>query len=334
MNYLSSPLATEGFSLHNRLVMPPMSTSRASETGKVTPEVVAYYDERTQGSCIGLVIVEHSFVSKNGKANRGQLSVARDEDIAGLKDLVRTVHKNGSKVMLQINHAGGAAESKVTGSPALGPSKTPMPWTKVEPCEMSEEDIERAVEAFAAAALRAKRAGFDGVEIHAAHGYLLNQFYSPLTNKRTDAYRADSIERRLKLHLAVIDAVRMRVGAEYPLALRLGTCDYQKGGTTLEDSIKAARILERKGIDLLDVSGGVNGYSHPDTKKPGYFAELSAPIRQAVGMPVLVTGGIMRASEAELLLKTGAADLVGVGRALLRDPDWARRAMASYASGD
>ena len=143
---------------------------------------------------------------------------------------------------------------------------------------------------FVSAALRAKTAGFDGVEIHSAHRYLLNQFYSPLTNKRTDEYSGNTLEGRLRLHLEIIQAIAEAVGKDYPLAIRLGACDYMDGGTTLEDSIRDAKYLEAAGIDLLDISGGLCGTARPGHPEPGYFSELSQGIKENVSIPVMVTG--------------------------------------------
>jgi 2,4-dienoyl-CoA reductase-like NADH-dependent reductase (Old Yellow Enzyme family) len=179
---------------------------------------------------------------------------------------------------------------------------------------------------FAAAARRAKAAGFDGVEVHSAHGYLLNQFFSPLTNRRTDAYGGD-VYGRIKLHLEVIAAVRDSVGAEYPVLLRLGAADYLEGGSRVEDSVIAAVAFEKAGVDMIDVTGGLSGYVRPGHSEAGYFAELSEPIRNAVTMPVILTGGVTEPEQAEELLAAGVADLIGVGRAILKDSGWAVRAM-------
>ncbi len=332
MSTLAEPLSFAGLDLSNRLVMPPMATSRATEDGSVTPRIVDYYDEKTRGGHIGLVIVEHSFVSPEGKANRGQTSISRDEDIAGLAEVAAAAHRNGSKIMAQISHAGGASTKAKTGLEPIGPSAVEMPWSQEVPREMDENDITRIIECFAAAAERAQRAGFDGVEIHSAHGYLLNQFYSPLTNKRTDAYGASTIAQRLTLHLAIVRAVRERVGSDYPIALRLGACDYREGGSTIEDGVEAAKLLEAADIDLLDITGGIGGYTHPDTKQPGYFADASTPIKRAVQIPVILTGGITERIQADELLAAGAANLIGVGRAILCDSTWAARAMGQQVS--
>lgn len=328
MSFLNTPIKIGRLELKNRLVMPPMATSLASETGEVTKSICDYYDEKSAGGYIGLIITEHSYVSEEGKVRKEQLSIAKDEDVAGLQRLVDLIHKNGSKVIAQINHAGGVANPQITGySASYSASAVKMPKFPAVPTEMTLQDIEKVIHDFAAAAVRAKKAGFDGVEIHSAHGYLLNQFYSPLTNKRTDAYDASTMANRLRLHTEIIRAVRSAVGQEYSVALRLGACDYREGGSTVEDAVEAAKILEQTGIDLLDVSGGFCGYVRPGVQEQGYFQELTEAIKKVVDIPVILTGGITESRAAEALLKSNKADLIGVGRAILKDSLWAKEAI-------
>lgn len=329
MSILNSPIKIKDLELKNRIVMPPMATGKAADDGKITSQIRDYYEEKSNGGHIGLIIMEHSYVSVEGKASKGQISIADDADISGLKQLTDTVHKHGTKIMAQLNHAGGAAKSEITGTPVLGASAAAMPRTGYIPFEMSLTDIQKVIDDFAAAAVRAKRAGFDGIEIHSAHGYLLNQFYSPLTNKRTDSYSAGTIDGRLKLHLEIIHAVRESLGNEYPVAIRLGGCDYMDGGSTIQDCVLAAKRFEQAGIDLLDISGGFCGYIRPGAAEQGYFSEMTQAVKKAVHTPVVLTGGITEANAAEHLLKAEKADLIGVGRAILRDSHWAEKAILS-----
>lgn len=330
MRLLNTPIKIGSLELKNRLVMPPMATSLASEKGEITQRICDYYDEKSAGGYIGLIITEHSYVSEAGKVRKEQPSIAKDQDVPGLRRLTDLIHQNGSKVMAQINHAGGVANPQVTGYPAsYSASAVKMPKYPAVPEAMTLQDIEKVIRDFAAAALRAKEAGFDGVEIHSAHGYLLNQFFSPLSNKRTDAY-GGNLENRLRLHTEIIRAVRSAVGQEYPVALRLGACDYMEGGSTLEDGVEAARILEKAGIDLLDVSGGFCGYVRPGAEGQGYFQELTEAIKKVVSLPVILTGGITEPGAAETLLQNGRADLIGVGRAILKDSSWARKAISAF----
>lgn len=326
MSTLNSPIKIGNLELKNRLVMPPMATAKATEQGKVTESICDYYNEKSLGGYLGLIITEHSYVSLEGKAGRGQISMAEEEDIEGLKKLTEVIHKNKTKVFAQLSHAGGAAKSEITGKTVYGASAFPMPKTGFVPEEMTLVEIQKVIDAFVKAALRAKKAGFDGVEIHSAHGYLLNQFYSPLTNKRNDDYHAQSLKGRLKLHIEIIEAVRKVVGDDYPIALRLGACDYQDGGSTIQDGVEAAKLLAKVGIDLLDISGGFCGYIPPNHTEQGYFSEVTKAIKSVVEIPVLLTGGIVDAKAANRLLENKDADLIGVGRAILKDSLWAKKA--------
>lgn len=328
MSLLIQPQVVGSITLRNRLVMPPLATEK-SEDGAVGDALCAYYDEKSAGGYFGLIITEHSYINKEGQASVGQVSFARDEDVPGLARLVRTIHANGSRVMAQINHAGGKSISALAGEPAPAPSAMPYVTTRGEDVEartMTQAEIDAVVADFAAAARRAKEAGFDGVEIHSAHGYLLSQFYSPLTNLRSDSY-GGSLEARTLIHRQVIAAVREAVGQDYLVAIRLGACDYQEGGAGVEEAVAACKIFEAAGVDLIDVSGGLCGYRGDGSKVPGYFGTEAAAIREAVSVPVILTGGVRQPEEAEHLLEEGKGDLIGVGRAVLKDSEWAKRAI-------
>ena len=327
MPYLLEPLTTGKLHLKNRLVMPPMATSKAESNGSVSQALLDYYDEKSRGGAIGLVIIEHNYISVQGQNRAGQPSVADYGMIAGLSRLAGVIHRNGSKTALQINHVGGAPGEDLPGVERVAPSDVPNPLGEgaLKARAMTHDEISAIPALFAAAALRAKAARFDGVEIHSAHGYLLNQFFSPATNRRTDEYGGD-VHGRIRLHLEVIAAVRETVGEDYPILLRLGAADYMEGGSTVADSVIAAVAFEKAGVDMLDVTGGITGYMRPGHTEPGYFAELSQPIKDAVSIPVILTGGVTEPEQAEQLLADGAADLIGVGRAILKDSDWALRA--------
>ena len=329
MNLLKTPLKIKNVELVNRLVMPPMATEH-SDDGTVTQTLMDYYDAKTKGGYIGLVVTEHAFIRQDGKASVGQLSISRDSDVEGLKVLVALIHNNGSKVIAQMNHAGSATNPEISGYKGKSASAVVNPRFPGEeygiPDEMSTEDIAGIVRAFADAARRAKAAGFDGVEIHSAHGYLLNQFYSPLTNKRTDAYGGD-VEGRVRIHLDIIKTVREAVGDDMIVALRLGASDYMEGGNTVEDGAKAAALFEAAGLDLIDISGGFNGFRREDTKAAGYFGDATLAVKAAVSIPVILTGGVRDAQAADQLLVEGKADLIGVGRAIYKDSEWAKKNM-------
>ena len=305
--------------LRGRIVMPPMATEQA-DGGLVTPGMGAYYAARAKNPEIGLIITEHSSIEMRGKASRGQVSIAENEAIEGLSTITKAIHAaaEGIKVFAQINHAGGYTSRDITGTEPVSASAGIL---KQEPARaLTKDEILQIEELFAQAARRAQLAGYDGVEIHSAHSYLLNQFYSPLTNHRTDEYGSQTMENRLRMHLETIQKVREKVGENFPIAVRLGGCDYTPGGSTIEDSVEASLMLQKAGVDLLDLSGGMCRYILEGVSEPGWFGQMTQQIKQQVSVPVLLTGGIKTRAEAETLLEQGAADLIGIGRALLKEP--------------
>ena len=341
MRLLNTPIQIQTLTLQNRLVLPPMATGKSSPDGRATEELCRYYAQQAEEGAVGLIITEHAYVSPEGKASAGQLSISRDEDVEGLQGIAAAVHQYPTRLFAQISHSGGGASREITGCEAVAPSAIRFSKPSATgitfygdqeeyplPHALTEEEIHTLVQKFAQAARRAKEAGFDGVEIHSAHGYLLNQFYSPLTNHRTDAYNGQTLSGRIRLHLEILEAVRGVVGPTFPIALRLGACDYLPGGSTVEDSIAAAQAFEEAGLDLLDISGGLCSYTRPGHREPGFFQELTEAIKAKVGLPVILTGGITTAAEAEEQIKKGRADLIGAGRAKLRDSSWARKALS------
>lgn len=329
MSYLNKPFQEGKLKLKNRLVMPPMATAKSEEDGSISNDVLNYYDEKSKGGYIGLIIIEHSFISQQGKASNRQLSISKDSDVVKLKSLADIIHKNGSKAVMQINHAGSAASETVTGLIVVGPSSVSNPFkSDAVPKELSINEIKVIINQFKDAAVRVKKAGFDGVEIHSAHGYLLNQFMSPITNKRNDEY-GGNLSGRIRLHLDIIKEVRNAVGDDFPILLRLGASDYMEGGITIEDSEIAAKEFEKAGIDMLDISGGFCRFILPGHDEQGYFSPLSKAIKETVSIPVMVTGGITDSDAAEDILKEGKADFIGVARAILKDSNWAKKTIES-----
>jgi 2,4-dienoyl-CoA reductase-like NADH-dependent reductase (Old Yellow Enzyme family) len=328
MANLLEPVRIKNVLLKNRLVMPPMATGKALPDGRVSPETLAYYKEKSAGGYIGLVIIEHGYVSPEGKASERQLSVADNAMIAGIRELAGIIHAQGSKVVMQINHAGSSTSKDIIGAVPVAPSVVSNPVKGSVPRELTKKEIGGIVRAFAAAAGRVKEAGFDGVEIHSIYCYLLNQFFSPLTNKRNDEYGGD-VKNRVRIHREIVRAVRETVGQNYPVFLRLSATDGCEGGTTIDDCKVAAKALEAEGIDVLDVAGGFCGFIIPGESEQGYFAPLTEALKQVVGIPVILTGGIKDAETADRLLHEGKADLIGVGRAIMSDSLWAKKAMES-----
>lgn len=315
--------------------MPPMATYKTMDGGTVNDALCQYYEERAKDGLIGLIITEHTCIRQDGLAGKGQMSMMDDSVIEPAKKLTEAIKKSGTKAVCQLNHAGSATNELLTGLPLVSASAVACVGRKKEletdllPKELTKEEILELEEAFAQAARRAKLAGYDGVEIHSAHGYLLNQFYSPLTNKRQDEYGCASVENRLRFAIETVKKTRELVGDDYPIFLRLGGCDYMEGGSTIEDAVEAAKLLEAAGVDCIDLSGGMCRFMRPGHTEPGYFSDLSEAVTAAVKIPVILTGGIKTIAQAEELLERGAADLIGVGRPILADAKWAEKEMGA-----
>lgn len=305
---------------NTRLALPPMRTGLAGKNGEVTEELCRHYAERSYSGGPGIVIVEHAFVRDDGRASADMLSVSRDSDIPGLSRLAASINKGSALAVAQINHAGSMAigEKIISASEVANPRNN----SNRLPEEIPFSEIDNIKTAYVEAAVRVKQAGFDGVEIHSAHAYLLNQFYSPLTNRRNDKYGAGSIENRIRLLREIYTGIRKSVGNDYMVSVRLGGEDTgMAGGSSIEDAVEACRILEQDGVDLLNISGGMCGYMLED-KGPGYFREMTAAIKREVSVPVILTGGIRTKADAECLLTEGYADMIGIGRPMLNNPNW------------
>ncbi|MDK0751686.1 NADH:flavin oxidoreductase [Clostridium perfringens] len=309
----------------NRVIMPPMATAKADQEGHITDEILNYYKEKTSCKLFSAVIVEHSYVDKRGKAHNNQASISNDSDIEGMSNLAKIIKNNNSLAILQISHAGSMAKKSATGMDPVAPSEILNPSGRATdmPVELSVNEIEEIKNKFIDAAERAKKSGFDGVELHSAHAYLLDQFLSPLTNKRKDEY-GGNIYGRIKLHLDIIKGIRERLGKDYPLFLRMGAGDFMEGGLSKEDSVIATKEFEKAGVDVIDISGGMCFYAIKDTRA-GYFDVVSKPIFEAVNIPVILTGGVKKGTDIIDILNRNVCDLVGIGRSVLKDSDWVNR---------
>jgi NADPH2 dehydrogenase len=325
MARLSDPLRIKELVLKNRIVMPPMATGLSSKKGEVTDRLVEHYSRRAKGP--GLVIVEHSYVARDGKLSENQLGIYDDSLIPGLSRLAKNVRENGTAIAAQINHAGRLANSKITSIQPVAPSPIPASSTAETPRELRREEIDEVVDQFASAAVRVIKAGFDIVEIHGAHGFLLNQFTSPLANKRTDEF-GGSLEGRMRLPLKIVSSIRGRIGSAVPLFYRLGADDNMPGGLTLEDGKTIAQRLVEAGVDVIDVSGGLSGSRPASMKGEGYLVHLAEGVKKVVSVPVIGVGGIVTADFADQVIRSGRVDLAAVGRAMLSDPDWASKAIS------
>jgi len=329
MSGLFSPIDIRGLKLKNRIVMPPMASYTGTEEGYITPETSQYYRARAAGG-VGLIIIEHTYVLPSGRRHRRQLGLVSDAHAGLLRPLVDEVHRHGAVAVIQLTHAGAKATADVIGQTPIAPSAVKASSDEPAAVAMDAHQIDQVVEAFVACARRAADAGFDGVELHGAHGYLLNQFMSPVTNSRTDEY-GDGPEGRLHLPLRVIHAVREAVGPELIIMYRLGADDGLPGGITPEDALEIAPRLVDAGVDVIDVSGGLRGYQPFEWKGEGFFADISGRMKTICGAPVIVTGGIKSPATADSIIRQSKADLVGIGRALLKDPNWTAHARLEQA---
>jgi 2,4-dienoyl-CoA reductase-like NADH-dependent reductase (Old Yellow Enzyme family)/thioredoxin reductase len=322
---LLQPIKIGEMELENRFVMAPMVTNFASEDGFVTERLKAYYRARAKGG-VGLIIVEAAFVDPSGKGYPNELGIYKDDFIDGLKGLVDEVHFFGTKIAIQIYHSGRQSHETMTGGRLVAPSPIPCPVCQEEPREMTKGDIDNMIEAYGQAARRAVASGFDAVELHGAHGYLINQFLSPYSNRRMDEY-GGSMENRGRFPLQVLGRVRKEVGNAFPIIYRMSSEEFVEGGLTLEDTMAFSIILSDNGVDAIHVSGGVYRSSamiiQPAALPQGLYVEHASAIKEAIDnrVPILVAGRIKEPEMAEDILAQGKADAVVMGRALLADPE-------------
>jgi len=315
----------------NRLVRASMWTAYGAPDGSVSERIIRHYRELARGGA-GLVNVEFCHVDrKSSKSNLCQLSIADDDYIPGLALLATTLKENGAMAGIQISHAGG--QRYLPAPPRKVPSR--MAWEKsrgkagppVE--ELTAAEIEDILEAFGEAALRAKRACYDLIEIHACHGYLITELLSPLSNHRTDRY-GGSLENRMRFLVEVIRTVREKVGLDYPLSVRINGSEYLEGGITIEETLETVRILEKEGVDVLHVSGGthknIDKMSVPSYWPLGYQVWAAEEIKNAVTIPVVASGSITTPEFAEQILEEKKADFISLARPLLADPYFPRKA--------
>ncbi|MHB0979120.1 MAG: NADH:flavin oxidoreductase [Thermoleophilia bacterium] len=321
---LSTPLPVAGVTLRNRIIMPPMANNKADERGYVTDALVEHYTRHAAGGP-GMIVVEHSYVTLTGRVDAHQLGIWSDDHVAGLTGIAAAIHEGGAAAVIQITHAGARSPREAIGATAVSPSGITVPGDKEEPRVMSLEEIETIPDLFATAAARARAAGFDGVEVHGAHGYLLDQFMSPFTNHREDAY-GGSLEHRLRLIRETLEAVKRELGHGI-LMYRFGADDSPVAGITPADAAEIAPYLQDWGVDLIDCSGGLCGSRPADRTEPGYFVEAGAAVKRAVPIPVAAVGGITDPAFADDLVRREVLDAVCVGRAQLKDPEWARKAL-------
>jgi 2,4-dienoyl-CoA reductase-like NADH-dependent reductase (Old Yellow Enzyme family) len=325
MSILFTPVKIGLLSIPNRFVRSATHEYMADDEGNVRPNQIELLRRLAEGE-VGLIITGHAFVQPSGKASPRQTAVYDDRFIAGLARIPEAVHGFPSRVFLQIAHAGRQTKEKLCGCVPVSPSAVYDPVSKVMPRELAGEEIHALIADFVAAAGRAKRAGFDGVQLHAAHGYLISSFLSPHTNRRTDEW-GGPVENRARVLLDVLRGVKEACGREFPAIVKLNSTDFLQGGLTVDDAVEIARLLEAAGIDGIEVSGGMaeagRGSVWPGLRgeaDEGYFVENAARIKKAVGVPVFGLGGIRTLAAAEKIVAEGRADLVSLSRPFIRDP--------------
>ena len=323
---LFKPLQIGQLQVENRIMMAAIGTNFCTPEGEVTERLKAFFKARAKGGT-GLIITEGAYVSQNGKECPHQLGIHNDELLPGLKELADEIHEEGAKVFIQLFHAGRQTLSVLTGQDIVAPSPIPCMTMQETPRQLTETEIAQLADAFGQAARRAKEAGFDGVELLAGHGQLINQFLSPYTNKREDEY-GGSLENRMRFPLMVLSKIRKAVGKDYPVSCRISAREFVEGGLDLPESIIFARRLIEEGIELLSVSGAIYESSPmmvPTMLLPQNFhVEDAWEIKKALEgrVPIAATGRIKDPFEAEKVLTEGKADLVALGRPLLADPEF------------
>ena len=341
MATLHDELTINGMRVRNRIVLPPLTTNNGSPDGLVTDGIIQFYEERAKD--VGLVIVEAAAVRSDGRIVPGSLGLWEEGQVAGMTRLADAIKKSGAAAVLQINHAG--ARGFPSGGEMQGASPSGYRFRPdVMPFPMTLEQIDSMVSDFITAAGRAAKAGFDGVEIHGAHLYLISQFLSPLTNQRDDRYGGD-VQGRATFALDVVRGARKELGGNYPILFRINAVEHVEGGQNLADALEISRILSQEGVDALDVSLVSQGaWQEMDNEKfllpasafskeqpPGANIPFVAAVKEATGLPVIGVGKLGNTMAAKSV-EGSLMDLVAIGRQMIADPDSAGKILAGRES--
>jgi 2,4-dienoyl-CoA reductase-like NADH-dependent reductase (Old Yellow Enzyme family) len=334
MNILFTPARIGPVEIKNRIVMPPMTTRTSDADGFVTDDSVAYYMARVSGGT-GLITVEMASPEKCGRHRRHEIGIYDDRFLPGLTRLVDEIHRGGAKASIQLGHGGGHTRIDICGETPIAPSAIPHPvyettFETIVPEEMTKARIAETIAAHVAAGLRAKTAGFDCVEIHAAHGYLISQFHAPFENRRTDEY-GGSLENRARFGLEILRAVKA-VLPDTGVIYRLSVEDFFPGGLTFEEGRQIALWAAERGADALHITAGhyrslpsaqvvLPPMSYPD----GTFLDFAAEVKKQVSVPVIAVGRLGDPSLAESAVSGGKTDFIALGRTLVADPQWAAK---------
>ena len=334
MNILLTPARIGSVEIPNRIVMPPMTTRTADAEGYVTDDSVAYYLARARGG-VGLITIEMASPEKAGRHRRREVGIYDDRFLPGLTRLVDELHRAGSKVSIQLGHGGGHTRIDICGETPIAPSAIPHPvyettFETIVPEEMTKARIDATIAAHAAAAVRARKAGFDCVEIHAAHGYLISQFHAPFENRRTDEY-GGSLENRARFGLEVLRAVKAAVPG-MPVIYRLSVEDFFPGGLPFDEGRQIAIWAAEAGADALHVTAGhyrslpsAQIVLPPMTFPDATFLDFAADVKKAVAVPVIAVGRLGDPATATDAVAAGKTDFVALGRTLIADPQWVEK---------
>lgn len=322
-----NPLTVKNMTIKNRIVMTPMGTNYGEQNGEMSFLHMDYYEQRAKGG-VGLIIVENASVdSPQGSNGTTQLRIDHDNYIPRLFKLCETVHSHGACIAVQINHAGASALSSRINMQPVSASNLPSKKGGEIPRPLQKEEITAIVKKYGEAARRAQAAGFDAVEIHAGHSYLISQFLSPTTNNRTDEF-GGSKENRARFAKMVMDEVRSQVGPMFPIMIRISADELVEGGNTLEDTLELLEYFAEE-ADIIDVSAGLTGSIQyqidANYLKDGWRSFMAKAVKEKFNKPVITTGNIRNPKIAEKILEDGDADLIGMGRGLIAEPEWVNK---------
>ena len=330
--HIFSPLTVKNMTIKNRIVMMPMGTNYGEQNGEMSFLHINYYEQRAKGGT-GLIIVENASIdSPQGSNGTTQLRIDHDNYLPRLFKFCENIHRYGTKIAIQINHAGASAISSRINMQPVSASDVPSKEGGEIPRPLSREEILHIVKKYGEAAKRAQTAGFDAVEIHAGHSYLISQFLSPITNKRTDEF-GGSVENRTRFCRMVIDEVRKQVGPFFPIMLRLSADELMEGGNTLDDTLEYLDYLQEE-VDIFDVSCGLNGSIQyqidADYLPDGWRSYMAKAVKEKFNKPCISMGNIRDPKVAERILADGDADLIGMGRGLIADPAWVNKVATGH----
>jgi len=322
---LFTPVRIGMVSVPNRFVRSATHDFMAGEDGSITDRNVALFSRLAEGE-VGLIITGHAYVSPAGKAGPRQIGVHEDRMVEGLSRIPRAVHHFPTRIFLQIAHAGRQTKEKICGCVPVAPSAVYEPVFKLTPRAMTNAEVKATVKDFVQGGRRAKEAGFDGVQLHVAHGYLLSSFISPHTNRRQDEY-GGSLLNRLRIVREVLHGLKSLTGPDFPVIAKLNSSDFLQQGLSVEDSIEMARVLEADGLDGLEVSGGTSEAGLGSVWKglrpleeEGYFVDSASRIKAALNIPVFGLGGFRTFAVMERAVEQRKVDLISLSRPLIREP--------------